>query len=160
MAHRLSHDLDARLVTARDAIHSATGALMRRAALQQAGRQLDERTGGSWLAEAAARAQRDQASQLLVLDSVRSHAQADAALAHLGRAVLVHLRAETFERARRFRGRVDDADDGVDFEQIATDALEGEADAVASRAHLVIDTTHLDLEGVFAVVSAFLEEWN
>jgi dephospho-CoA kinase len=127
-----------RFVSARQVIaERGEASLLNRSILERLGRLLESTSPGVWLAEAAA-----ERGEPVVLDSIRTDAQALATRNYLPGCVLVHLTAEREVRRERFMSRVTQGVDDKDreFSEIADSRLERTADNLAAAADLAIDT--------------------
>lgn len=151
LANTLAKRFDAQVLAAREVIMKASSGGGDRRALQRAGRALEQRTQGRWLAEAAA----DLGAENLVVDAARTPDQARALLETARKAVLVYLAASEETCRRRYAERVDPADLGVDFDRMVAGELPLQPE-LRALADLVIDTDRVSVEEVADSAAHFL----
>jgi shikimate kinase len=152
LAHALAEHLGASVLAARKIIMEELDA-DDRAALQEAGRTLERRTQGRWLAEAAIRMDAEQ----LVVDAARTPAQAQGLLNVGPSTKLIYLAASEDTCRRRFFERNDPVDTGIDFDEM----LAGELPLLPELrqlADLAIETDELAAQEVAAGARHFLTQ--
>jgi adenylosuccinate synthase len=140
-ASLLHEELGFVVVSARYVLRDlATNALWTRADLQRFGSELELRTNGKWLADAAAAVARASRPQPVVVDSARTRKQVDAVRDALGDVYHVHLTAPSAELRRRFDAHRKDVDESASFEQSMQHPVEQEVLRLAAEADLVLDS--------------------
>lgn len=162
MADRLVETLGYAAVSVRRLLEStiAEGVLSRRE-MQSLGAEVERRTAGAWIADAVEQWTRERGRESrLVVDALRTESQLDQVALRFGKAVVhVHLTAHEDRRRQRFELRRErgQADAGLAFDQASAHATELGADALRSRAHLVLDTTDLPEDAMHAIARTYLE---
>jgi cytidylate kinase len=140
--------LPAQVLSARETLQ-VLGSAGNRDSMQVFGAELEERTGGTWLAEAALAL--PLKPDLIVVDSARTPEQAEALRALSTNSFLVCLCASDAERKRRFANRADRVDIGKSFEMVDLRDI-AEVDEIQLHADLVIDTDAVEAEDVAETV--------
>ncbi len=127
-------------VSARSAIAAAVGAdgELSRNKLIEAGAELERTRPGLWLAEFARRSDLP-----VVVDSIRTAAQREAAVDLLRPVHLVGVLADVASRRQRFQERGDVADASANFDLVSDSPAENEAVTIARSLPIVIDTSRL-----------------
>lgn len=123
--------------------HLADGQQPTRRALQDIGAQLDERTGGSWVADGFSREVFEASEQLIVIDAARIAGQVEALRAAFGRGVRhVHITSSRETCAQRFNLRRTGADilEDLSYEEVMADPTEAGVDDLGEMADVRIDT--------------------
>ena len=124
-----------RRVSTRQHILRETGCANERRALQDAGDQLDEATGGAWVAEAIAEVPKLDDAEILVLDSARIPAQVQALRDRFGERVFhIHLYADRDILAKRYAGRRLDVREFPTYDQAAAHGTEQKVPDLAGLA--------------------------
>lgn len=161
------------LVTKHDAILIKTRELITRALpktkdqrqdLQRAGERLDRSTGGRWVGNALVEHIEEVGSAeglpvgLYVLDAVRIAGQIEAIRGVFGSSVVhhIHLTASSKTLADRFTGRRSRSDDGITWEEAASNATERQVEQLRALADTVVDTDHCTPEAVLVRATALL----
>lgn len=129
-----------------------------RAALQEAGDQLDTATHGKWVVEALKEAMEHLADEAVVaLDSARTVDQVAALKAAFpGKVRHVHLKAARFLRLRRYNARREATFEETPFEQAAEHPVEVEVPKLEPIADVVVSTNAIDAPSVLALAIAGL----
>jgi adenylosuccinate synthase len=153
LAHDLEAQLGARSLSARSVLIQLTAA-GDRAELQEAGREVETRTGGRWLAAAAVEA--ESKGRPLVVDAARTAAQLQGLYTAFAGVTHIHLHAAPKERERRYGLRRDPVDAQMSFQQVSADQLERLADDLGPRSDLMIETTHATSGMVVRTAMVFL----
>jgi adenylosuccinate synthase len=156
LADLLRDRLDAHILYVRDLLRQH-GASTERRSLQEVGAELEARTGGAWLAQAAADATLGRPAQLVVVDSVRTIKQLDQLKVLFSHSVLIYLTASPAALARRFKARTGHGViDSKSYEQATAHPTERAVAELAQRADSLIDTTGAPRLRVFERVRRFL----
>ncbi len=150
LALGLSTALEAEVVSAREVIRETLPG-DDRADLQASGRELERRTGGHWLSEAAARI----GDRPAIVDAARTAAQVQA-LVNMPRQVhTIYLAASEQSCRRRFQTRDDPADSFQSFDQLIAGELPLRRE-LREMTDLVVETDGLGVKEVRDVVLRYL----
>jgi adenylosuccinate synthase len=144
LARRLAARCNGRHFHTRELLKHLAGADVDRAALQDAGEQLDSDTGGAWVAEALSRAVAEVPEDATVIvDAVRIAGQLDALRDAFGRRVVhIHLTAspDALEARYEMRKGTSDVVELPSYAAVRANPTEAAIDELASDADVVIDT--------------------
>lgn len=144
------------MVSARQILVGRGGSATDRSELQRLGAALEAQTHGSWLVEPVLDALKSADVRFVIVDSVRTVAQAQSIKQKVREAVLIYLTASETELTRRFgAGLAKGIESSPDVRKHPT---ETHAEKVARHADLVIDTTDLAPASVFEHVAGFLDQ--
>lgn len=133
-----------------------------RASLQRAGRRLDMKDGGAWVADALRQRIDDYTSSgtpegLFVVDSVRIKGQIDAVRKAYGAEVHhIHLTASPRELRQRFEKRQRAEDSGHDYDSLKRDPTEKAVAELAKVADIVVATDRCSKSAVLVRATALL----
>jgi adenylosuccinate synthase len=153
LAQGLEEQIGAHVLSARTVLIQLTAA-RGRAQLQDAGKKIEMRTEGRWLAATAIELETPDCS--LVIDAARTAAQLEALRSTFAGVTHIHLCAASGERERRYRVRRDAVDMQVSFQQASADDLERVVDNLRLHSDIAIETTNAAPEVVLDAVLAFL----
>jgi adenylosuccinate synthase len=137
----------------------APGEAPSRASLQKIGDDLDEETGGSWVADRFSRRIFDSEKNLVVVDSVRISGQIDAMRRAFGHEVRhVHITASRETCADRYEERRARAEvkEAATYADVMANQTEAQVDDLAPMADIAVDTDRSGEEDVLVRVAARL----
>ena len=144
LARRLAERCQGHRFSTRQLLMRVTGAEVERAALQEAGEQLDRDTGGAWVAEALSREAAELSEHaVLIVDAVRIPGQVEALRESFGRQVVhIHLTASDGALRARYEARKGTTDviELASYEEVRANATEAAVDELVHDADVVIDT--------------------
>ncbi len=156
LAERFRRDRQALVVSARQILIGRGGSATDRSELQRRGAELEAQTHGSWLVEPVLDALKSADNRLVIVDSVRTVAQAQSIKQKVPETILIHLTASEVELSRRFGAGL--ASGNESSPDVRNHPTETHAKKVARYAVLVIDTTDLAPASVFERVASFLDQ--
>jgi predicted kinase len=150
LADELHRTKGAEIVRAWELIAALAGNASTRAELQATGARVERETQGHWLAEAVALQLQSSAGHMVVVDSVRTSAQATLVRQLSEACKLVYLTADPKERDRRFRaGNERGYLDGPTLAAVEAHPTEQAAGELEAIADCVIDTTNLSMDDLY-----------
>jgi RNase adaptor protein for sRNA GlmZ degradation len=115
-----------------------------RTALIKAGAELEQRFGPTWLVHSVSKRTSTTRHTMVIVDAVRTSAQARALKAAFPSATLIHLSADHPVRQARFEGRTADGFTEATTFEMAADETEAEVTGeVEGLADCVIDTSNI-----------------
>jgi adenylosuccinate synthase len=127
--------------------------------LQQIGAELDERTGGSWVADRFSRRIFESEKPLIIVDSARIAGQLDGLRSAFSNEVRhVHVSASRTTCAERYelrRARAE-VEEAASYDEVMTDPTEAQVDSLGDLADVTIDTDRATEEDVLVRAAAQL----
>jgi cytidylate kinase len=160
LARALAVELGVDVVAAREILRRGVGRHAQREELQNWGRRLEERTAGSWMADAVAHVRANRTCGF-VIDALRTPRQvAEVQRLFEGEAVTLFLTADRVERCRRFTTRAfaDSFDALTTFDLVENHPTENVVFDLEARADLVMDSTSMAAEQVAKLTLALLAD--
>lgn len=130
-----------------------------RQALQKIGAELDQETGGSWVADRFSRRIFEAERELIIIDSVRIPGQVEAMRRAFGAEVRhVHVTASRETCAQRYEERRSRAEvkEAASYGDVMADETEAKVDELGPMADISIDTDHYGEEDVLVRAAARL----
>jgi adenylosuccinate synthase len=137
----------------------APGETPTRRALQRIGTELDEATGGTWVADRLSRRIYDAAEELIIIDSARIAGQLEGMRRAFGREVRhVHVTASRDTCAARYEDRRSrsEVQEAASYEDVMSDPTEANVDSLGPMADIAIDTDRDGPDDVVVRVAAQL----
>lgn len=143
-------------ISTRPYIMEKTGAPSERKALQDAGNELDDRTGGEWVADAVATSTKGAAPDtIFLLDSARKKIQLEALRNRFGSGILhVHLTASSQTLKKRYQEREHDVEELKTYEDVQANPTEAAIGKLARIADIVLSTEDCTPDELAAVTLA------
>ncbi|WP_170349672.1 adenylosuccinate synthetase [Ruegeria atlantica] len=153
----IERNYPAERVSTRKFILATTGCENERRALQMAGDQLDEKTSGSWVADAVDEAIKEgSSSEILLVDSARIPNQINELRRRFGSSVFhVHLTAEPEELERRYVSRSSDLKEFETYLEASNHGTEQKVPELEKIADLSLSTDHVDAESLARTATAW-----
>jgi adenylosuccinate synthase len=141
IARLLQERLGYAVISARQILRElADDALDARVDLQRVGAEIEERTQGQWLADAAAAIAAATSPRPVVVDSARTKAQVQAVRKSLGHVHHLHLTAPDAVLRRRFKSRASDLIEPASLQEAASHPVEQETSRLGQDADLILDS--------------------